>query len=140
APVEIERQAEDDSGDVEFGEDRGKRLSVLGKGAARQGPKGRGYAARDVGDRKADGFRAKVDADQARLGREAEGEIFDCDRTTHWRDRPITVRRASRLTVARAGAHCRLVSHRCLPAKYRRCIGARPCSKVFWELWMSVDL
>jgi aspartyl-tRNA(Asn)/glutamyl-tRNA(Gln) amidotransferase subunit C len=41
------------------------------------------------------------------------------------------------------------VSHRCLPAKTWRCIGARPTfqrvlptcfANVFWKLWMSVDL
>src|SRR5258708_7743224 len=31
------------------------------------------------------------------------------------------------------------VSHRGLPAKTWRCIGQRPRSKVFQELWMSVD-
>ena len=59
----------------------------LGECAARQGPERRGEAALDVGDCKANGLRAKVDADQARLGRKAEGEIFDRDRAAHRRER-----------------------------------------------------
>ena len=81
ASFEIERQPEDDTGDVELGEDRRQRIGVAGEGAARQGLQRRSKAALDVGDRKADRLGTKIDADQARLGGKALGEIFDRYRT-----------------------------------------------------------
>jgi hypothetical protein len=78
-----------------------EKIVVSASASLASAPRGRvlsGDAALDVGDRKANGLGAEVNADQARLGRKAEGEIFDRDRAAHRRERAIMGRPTSRLT------------------------------------------
>src|SRR5208337_5072345 len=83
APLEVERQAENDRGDLEFREYGDERVHVLLECSARQRPQWRGEPPFDVRHRKSDRLGAEVEADEAALRRKARGEVFDGARAVH---------------------------------------------------------
>src|SRR5271166_3962282 len=134
ASLEIERQSENDAGDLELGENGDQRGGVLLERSARQGFERRSNPTLDVGEREPDCLGSEIDADQAGLGRQALCEVNDLNRTVH-----DAAAASMRRDLSRTEPPRRFDLR--LHGKTRRCIGARLLFPwPFEESSMSVDL